>query len=477
MSINLKQFNIIGLHGKFDVRIPINDNRLILIGVNGLGKTTVVNFIYFALTDQWARLLEYEFSMLELVVNDNWIAISKQDIQQKVRSSEIGLRQLQRYSARSPFPSRIVKQFVSHPLYAEYVSASPPHQSNIARLISRDTDLSPAMMQRIAQELPRTAMPDLFADDSESTNISRLVSILKEGGRHKVIYLPTYRRIEQDLKSIFPSADDSELRSLAAVAESSMGSRVKGHIELVQFGMQDVESKINEELQVIQKRTRSQLTSLTGTYLQDIIRNRAGKIPHDLLRSIPDDVIPHVLERVDESTLSAADKVEIAAAIRRVKMDVSNADVRDSYLAYFFSRLLDIYRDLYMSEENIRALVETCNRYLERKRLFYNDKDFSVHIVGDHDALLEWRMLSSGEKQVASLFTHLYLSKEESQIVLIDEPELSLSVPWQKALLPDISRAGNCSLLIAVTHSPFIYANELDPYAVDLGRLISSGGY
>jgi predicted ATPase len=211
--------------------------------------------------------------------------------------------------------------------------------------------------------------------------------------------------------------------------------------------------------------------------LQDIIRNRAGKIPHDLLRSIPDDVIPHVLERVDESTLSAADKVEIAAAIRRVKMDVSNADVRDSYLAYFFSRLLDIYRDLYMSEENIRALVETCNRYLERKRLFYNDKDFSVHIVGDHDALLEWRMLSSGEKQVASLFTHLYLSKEESQIVLIDEPELSLSVPWQKALLPDISRAGNCSLLIAVTHSPFIYANELDPYAVDLGRLISSGGY
>ncbi len=71
--------------------------------------------------------------------------------------------------------------------------------------------------------------------------------------------------------------------------------------------------------------------------------------------------------------------------------------------------------------------------------------------------LLELRMLSSGEKQIVSLFYHLYLSGEKKYIILIDEPELSLSVQWQKRLLPDILASQRCEFLAAVTHSPFIF--------------------
>jgi hypothetical protein len=49
--------------------------------------------------------------------------------------------------------------------------------------------------------------------------------------------------------------------------------------------------------------------------------------------------------------------------------------------------------------------------------------------------------------------------------VQIDEPERSLSVPWQKEFLVDMLRTGYGSALFAVTHSPFIYENELDSYA------------
>jgi len=51
---------------------------------------------------------------------------------------------------------------------------------------------------------------------------------------------------------------------------------------------------------------------------------------------------------------------------------------------------------------------------------------------------LEMRMLSSGEKQIVSLFSHLFFSGESTFFVIIDEPELSLSVPWQRRFLPDI---------------------------------------
>ncbi|EKI3603217.1 ATP-binding protein, partial [Salmonella enterica subsp. enterica serovar Cerro] len=69
--------------------------------------------------------------------------------------------------------------------------------------------------------------------------------------------------------------------------------------------------------------------------------------------------------------------------------------------------------------------------------------------------------LSSGEKQVISLMSILYLYDNNNKIILIDEPELSLSLPWQKLLLPDIDQCNTVSQVIAITHSPFIFDNEL----------------
>ena len=57
-------------------------------------------------------------------------------------------------------------------------------------------------------------------------------------------------------------------------------------------------------------------------------------------------------------------------------------------------------------------------------------------------------------------------------MILFDEPELSLSMLWQKQLLPDILHSNKCSFLMAVTHSPFIFDNELDQYAVGLREYV-----
>ena len=83
-------------------------------------------------------------------------------------------------------------------------------------------------------------------------------------------------------------------------------------------------------------------------------------------------------------------------------------------------------------------------------------------------------MLSSEEKQIISIFSKIYLSDRDKRfIVLFDEPELSLSMLWQKQLLPDIVNSNKCDFLLAVTHSPFIFDNELDKYAVGLSEYIT----
>ena len=81
---------------------------------------------------------------------------------------------------------------------------------------------------------------------------------------------------------------------------------------------------------------------------------------------------------------------------------------------------------------------------------------------------IELTQLSSGEKQIVSLFSKMYLESEGKNIIIIDEPELSLSLKWQQMLLPDVMRSGNCGLLITVTHSPFIFENEFDMDAKEI---------
>ncbi|MDP1288106.1 AAA family ATPase, partial [Klebsiella pneumoniae] len=74
---------------------------------------------------------------------------------------------------------------------------------------------------------------------------------------------------------------------------------------------------------------------------------------------------------------------------------------------------------------------------------------------------IELEDLSSGEKQIISLMAHIYLDDTREKIVLFDEPELSLSIEWQEHVLADIINSPSVVQLLAITHSPFVFNNEL----------------
>lgn len=131
--------------------------------------------------------------------------------------------------------------------------------------------------------------------------------------------------------------------------------------------------------------------------------------------------------------------------------------------------LIRNYNQLKVYDEKIMRFKDTCNRYLNDKKFIYNQSDITLKILSEKSSnIIELSMLSSGEKQIVSLFSKLYLESDNKCILLIDEPELSISMQWQKMLLPDIMRSGNCKLLLTVTHSPFIFDNEFDNDAKDM---------
>jgi predicted ATPase len=108
---------------------------------------------------------------------------------------------------------------------------------------------------------------------------------------------------------------------------------------------------------------------------------------------------------------------------------------------------------------------DSARDYDDRKVLCLNRRTLSVHVESlPERRKISLNALSSGEKQMISLFAKLFLYPKR-KLVLIDEPELSLSIDWQTSILVDVLNAPLCEQVVAITHSPFVFENELDPFA------------
>ena len=119
-----------------------------------------------------------------------------------------------------------------------------------------------------------------------------------------------------------------------------------------------------------------------------------------------------------------------------------------------YSKLSDI-------DNRIKRFVDVVNKYFINKEFVYNQSSLDIAIYSREKKKIELNQLSSGEKQLVSIFSKVLLEDKEI-IVLFDEPELSLSIEWQKEFLVDISNSNSLFFLVAVTHSPFIFENLFD---------------
>jgi predicted ATP-dependent endonuclease of OLD family len=291
----------------------------------------------------------------------------------------------------------------------------------------------------------------------------------------QIVYLPTYRRIEKELQSIFPQIDE-ELRKYTSEREYTVtGRRGNDFVELVSFGMQDIKKDVDLRLGKLRDFARDQFNSLTGSYLTDVIHAQADRYNKEDITRLTDADISEVLKFVDEKSLSSLDKEMLKKQITDIAKS-KKLTTPQKYMANFFVKLLNSRRQIRSEDAGIRRFAELCNEYLQPSKFaVYDDTTFHFSIFDDDQREIEMPFLSSGEKQIISIFSHLLLSQSKEFIVVIDEPELSLSVPWQVRFLPDILATSRCCALLSVTHSPFIFDNALRVHTVDLREAISKG--
>lgn len=82
---------------------------------------------------------------------------------------------------------------------------------------------------------------------------------------------------------------------------------------------------------------------------------------------------------------------------------------------------------------------------------------------GDAAVAINSESLSAGEKQMLSFIA--YNGLKANTIFLIDEPELSLHVDWQRQMFSILREQQSSNQFIIATHSPFIYSQYPDKEA------------
>lgn len=433
------KFVIQGLFGYKTVTVDFSSPVKIISAENGTGKTTLLNALYWILTGQFFRLQTINFHQILVyfhngkhiaIPKDRVVSITLRDIDSK--SPTINIR-------RWGLSQNEVMQIME--TYLQYGDGEAFRACDAYKKLYRD---SPWDHDELKDKVHN--LVEKYVDTEQFCDIKEIVDEALEGA--EILYLPTYRRIEANLG--------------VEKAEKAEGSKDK----LIYFGLSDVEETLDRITANIKASALAAYTKISATFLDNLVAT--GELENAApisLGTIDQEALKMVLARIgkssDDPTVVKIDNLTINGNIN---------DLKYYHLKYFLSELIASSKSQEAQEEAINGFINIVNGYwgvAEAEKEFVYDK-YNVEVFVNNKmsgTRVPLRVLSSGEKQIVSVFSRLFFSDANSYFVIIDEPELSLSIDWQRLFLPNIVSSPKCRALLAITHSPFVFENELDPYA------------
>lgn len=452
----IQSFRINGLHGYKNVVLDFAADARIVIAENGMGKTTILSALNAFLSADFSKLQTLSFDSIECKLDsdkDSPVLHKKNLSFQLDPEAEKILRQLSKYSV-------VNETKIKNVIFQAQIDENYDVTSNrIFHEIYRDSPLSKDQMLEYLQTIQSSMHLN------ESSELQELIGSIKSITKEiNLLYLPTYRRIEVPYKGF--SSKMHHPRSLIR-RRYQQNPHMQELTELgIQFGLADVENQLTELFYLIQRQSSVEYRAISANIIDDLLEGNFGE--SNVAQNVP---LPKIdsIDRFFSRVKSSRPQKKRFDSLRELYETEEIFDQTYINLRYFLIKLAGVVNRTEKLEANIEEFVDKANSYLttssDEKILEYDSDAMRVLVrnsITENEIDLD--DLSSGEKQVISLLARLYLY-DKKKFVMIDEPELSLSIDWQKRLLPDILNSPSCSQLLAITHSPFIFDNELDPYA------------
>ena len=477
----VQSFSIEGLFGYRTVSLNMENAASVLIAKNGAGKTTTMGALDALLKRQFFRFTNLEFSR---------IVCRLKGLNEEVILAKTDIDELVKFTASRKFQSFLSVVEGDAIEFASLIAANysdikkggkaKGYQVLQRKMISKGRGNISAAKEYILK---------LFsvAEDSKLKVflISQLISDALDG--YEVVYLPTYRRIELALPVVEdprPGLRNTNFQEKLGLNKQSL------HSGDIQFGLSDISERLSDLNETMLFESNQGYREISANIVNDLLDGIFENNHSDIDRIPSKESLALFFERIKGGRryIGLYSDVQVPD-IDKIYNENEVPEQSRKFLKYFLGKLNTVMLKTKNIESMVEAFINSSNEYLsskdgstelplnsftsdevdmDGKQLSLDRRTFKVSvssISGRREIPLD--SLSSGEKQMISLFAKMYLYPDK-KIVLIDEPELSLSIEWQQKILIDIFKAETCAQLIAITHSPFIFDNELEPLAAPL---------
>ena len=160
-------------------------------------------------------------------------------------------------------------------------------------------------------------------------------------------------------------------------------------------------------------------------------------------------------------------------------------EVLESEYAYYLSDLSKQLSDLIhqagkVDMEDMKKIyahndmfIEIVNEAFKRTNKTVDTTKSKLQFKIEDELLESNKRLSSGEKQFIIVMLTILLQRNQESILIMDEPEISMHLDWQRNLIQNIQKLNpNCQIILA-THSPGIIMDGWEQLVSNISDLIS----
>ena len=426
----IESFKITKLWGyRNNINLPFNSDVNVLIGPNGSGKTTILNLLHSILSADLRSILSVDFEQAEIKLRGfkgNSVRTVKVEVTERYLKFSVG---------QNKFEIDIINTLSGRRFPDDYISSEKGNTvwERIPRPFERErrlpkecydvlTTLVPIVWLPVSRRLPITEdEEERYTRRGLLESVDVRLHVLLESLSHYHYRLNTqlserYREFEcQVLSVILYSKEHDQISSISySLPTESEKRQLIGAFDAAGLLNEQMQSRIEEHFAAAEK-VGKRISEDVGLELEDIL------------------VVP---------------------LISRTKSMVEYARKLEKYRTEIFAPL--------------RLYEDTVNSFLEDKTIKV-DKSGHLKIKLSSKSELNWRSLSSGEKQILILLTQALLRLNDPVVYIADEPELSLHVTWQVKLLESLVTIGGQKQVIVATHSPDIVGDFRDKL-IDLGE-------